>query len=242
MGMGSNLDGCGARIKYILFGINLVICIGGIVAVGIGIWTVVDKLFPNELLGTPGTPTLYAGATYVLIVTGALITLISCFGCFGAIKEVRCMLVTYFIAVFLIFVTMLIGGILAYVYRAKIDTSLKTNMISALASYDNSDYVKYAWDETQARLHCCGVESYRDWRDTIPDSCCLEPVPGKKQRCNYLVEIQNSFTLFQDGCYNVLANYLSEHTVVIGTVGVIVSFLMLLGMIASFVLYRTIDN
>lgn len=49
-----------------------------------------DKSFANELLGT----NLYAGAAYVLIVTGIFISIISCFGCLGAIREVRCMLVT----------------------------------------------------------------------------------------------------------------------------------------------------
>lgn len=58
--------------------------------VALGIWTVVDKSFANELLGT----NLYAGAVYILIATGILIAIISCFGCFGSAKEVRCMLVT----------------------------------------------------------------------------------------------------------------------------------------------------
>lgn len=56
----------------------------------LGIWTVLDKSFVNELLGT----NLYAGSAYVCIVTGLLVSIISCFGCLGAIKEVRCMLVT----------------------------------------------------------------------------------------------------------------------------------------------------
>lgn len=55
----------------------------------LGIWTVVDKSFANDLLGT----NLYAGAVYVLIATGLLVVLISCLGCLGSVKEVRCMLV-----------------------------------------------------------------------------------------------------------------------------------------------------
>lgn len=77
------------RIVYFLYTFQ----IGGVIAVALGIWTVVDKSFANELLGT----NLYSGSAYILIATGLLISLISCFGCFGSVKEVRCMLVTVII-------------------------------------------------------------------------------------------------------------------------------------------------
>lgn len=56
----------------------------------IGVWTLVDKSFINELLGT----NLFMGAVYILIATGALVSLVSFFGCLGAIKEIKCMLLT----------------------------------------------------------------------------------------------------------------------------------------------------
>jgi tetraspanin-11 len=62
--------------------------IGGITVLGIGIWTLVDKSFMNELLGT----NLFLGAVYILIATGAIISLIAFFGCLGALKEIKCML------------------------------------------------------------------------------------------------------------------------------------------------------
>lgn len=49
-----------------------------------------DKSFINELLGT----NLFMGAVYIIIITGALVTLIAFFGCLGAIKEIKCMLLT----------------------------------------------------------------------------------------------------------------------------------------------------
>lgn len=64
--------------------------IGGAVVFGLGIWTIVDRSFMNELLGT----NLFSGATYVLIVTSAAVCVVSFFGCLGAAKEVKCMLLT----------------------------------------------------------------------------------------------------------------------------------------------------
>ncbi|XP_017779905.1 PREDICTED: CD151 antigen [Nicrophorus vespilloides] len=237
MAYGRHMDGCGNFMKYSMFIINFIIFLGGITVVALGIWTVIDKSFANELLGT----NLYSGAVYVLIATGILITLISCFGCFGSAKEVRCMLVTYFIAVFLIFVTMLVGGILGYVFRAKVENTMKNTMIGSIRSYGNDRPVTEAWDEIQSRLQCCGVSGAVDWTDQIPDSCCREPVPGKRQRCNLLVEHQNSFTLFQRGCYNVTIDYVKDHAAIIGGAGIVVACLMLLGMIFSCALFKILE-
>jgi tetraspanin-11 len=49
-----------------------------------------DKSFINELLGT----NLFMGAVYIIIATGALVSLVAFFGCLGAIKEIKCMLLT----------------------------------------------------------------------------------------------------------------------------------------------------
>jgi tetraspanin-11 len=47
-----------------------------------------DKAFINELLGT----NLFMGAVYILIATGALVAILAFFGCIGAVKEIKCML------------------------------------------------------------------------------------------------------------------------------------------------------
>ncbi|XP_018326784.1 CD151 antigen [Agrilus planipennis] len=237
MAFGSRMDGCGNFMKYGLFIINLIIFIGAVVIVGLTIWTIVDKSFANELLGT----NLYSGAIYVLLITGILISLVSCFGCFGAIKEVRCMLMTYFIVIFIVFVTMLLGGILGYVFREKVGITMRNAMVSSIPSYGRVKSVTNAWDETQHRLQCCGIYSYRDWQNNIPDSCCKEPVEGKRQRCQLMFEQQNSFTLYQRGCLNVTVDFVKDHAAVIGGAGIGVACLMIVGMIFSIALFKLIE-
>ena len=57
---------------------------------------------------------------YVLIVAGILVVFVSFVGCLGAVKEVRCMMLTYFITLFLMFVVLVIGGVLGYVFRDQV--------------------------------------------------------------------------------------------------------------------------
>lgn len=73
-----------------LISILFLIQIGGAIVFVMGVWTLVDKNFLSELLGT----NLFSGAVYVLVITSALVCLLSFFGCMGAAKEVKCMLLT----------------------------------------------------------------------------------------------------------------------------------------------------
>ena len=85
-----------------------------------GIWTLVDKSFINELLRND----LYMTPAYVLVVSGLLITLLSLFGCFGAIKKVKCLLLTYFALAFCTFMVLLIAGVLGYVFREQVSVQI----------------------------------------------------------------------------------------------------------------------
>ncbi|XP_018579462.1 CD151 antigen [Anoplophora glabripennis] len=236
MGWGGQKDGCGNFMKYSLFVVNLIIFLGGVIVVALGIWTVVDKSFANDLLGT----NLYAGAVYVLIATGLLVVLISCLGCLGSVKEVRCMLVIYFISLFLIFVTMLVGGILGYVFRGKVETTLRIGMEGSLRDYGNYKPITEAWDITQTRLECCGIYSHKDWQNRLPESCCKLTRTGERLKCQSLVE-NNSFTMNTRGCLNVTTEFVKTHAVVIGTSGIVLSLIMIFGMIFSCALFKLIE-
>ncbi|KAJ9594400.1 hypothetical protein L9F63_014190 [Diploptera punctata] len=186
----------------------------------------------NELLGT----NLFLGAVYILIATGAIITLISFFGCLGALKEVKCMLLTYFIIVFLIFVTMLVGGILGYVFREKVHTTMEQEMQSSLRVYFTNRGVQRAWDDTQEKLHCCGVTNKNDWRDQIPDSCCKTLFKSFTKKCADL-----PLNIYDHGCLNVTERFVKDHAAIIGGAGIGVACIMLLGMIFSCALFKMIE-
>jgi len=56
----------------------------------------------------------------LLIAAGVIVAIISFLGSLGAYKEIRCMLLTFFVILFFIFLLMLIGGILGYVFRNQV--------------------------------------------------------------------------------------------------------------------------
>ncbi|CAD1474472.1 unnamed protein product, partial [Heterotrigona itama] len=169
--------------------------IGGLAIVGLATWALLDKVpWIGELVGND----LLTGAIYVLLAGGIVVVIISFFGCIGASREVKCMLLTYFIIVFLLFVTMLIGGVLAYVFREKLVNTLEREMSSSMRVYDSRKSVREAWDTTQSTRFNCNAGS-----DTVNPSNA------------YLV-----------GCINGTQIYMQKHATIMGGAGIAVACLM----------------
>ena len=55
---------------------------------GVGIWIIVDRNFMSAILGTD----LMTAAAYLIVVGGAIITVISLMGCLGAMMESKALL------------------------------------------------------------------------------------------------------------------------------------------------------
>ena len=87
--------------------------LGGFLVLGVGIWTILDKAYIEQLLRNG----LFVSSAYIMVAAGCMILLISSMGCVGAVKELKCLLLTYFISLFLMFVVLLVGGVLGYVFR-----------------------------------------------------------------------------------------------------------------------------
>ncbi|XP_076375861.1 tetraspanin 74F [Megalopta genalis] len=241
MGYGTEMDGCGRCMKYSLFFVNFVIFLGGVAIVALAAWAMVDKVpWIGELVGND----LLTGAIYVLLAGGIIVAIISFFGCIGASREVKCMLLTYFIIVFLLFVTMLIGGVLAYVFREKLVNTLQREMSSSMRVYDSRKAVREAWDTTQSTLHCCGVNGWRDWGSlglNVPASCCREIQPGQRFNCNAGPDTVNPSNAYLEGCMNSTRIYMQKHATIMGGAGIAVACLMFFGMIFSCGLFKMIE-
>ena len=73
-------------------------------------------------------------------------------------KQIKCLLLTYTVFMLLLFVVMVVGGVLAYIFREQVKNTIRAEMIADLRNYDpeTESSVTRAWDETQSQLECCG--------------------------------------------------------------------------------------
>ena len=180
---------------------------------------------------------LYSDTAHIIIVISNLIIILSIFGCFAAVKEVKCLLLTYSVFSLLTMVILGVGGVLAYIFRDQVVNTIQAEMILDIRNYDPSDKdnsVTQAWDLTQSQLGCCGFmteqvsEPWEIWRynkllnpsaeyAAVPGSCC--------QEAELCVDSDNQTMVagvWPGDCLELSLVYVREHALTLGIANITV--------------------
>lgn len=86
-----------------------------------------------------------------LIVIGSFIIVFAFFGCWGALKENYCLILSFSVLLGLIFILELAAGISGYVLRSDAETLIKGTLTDSLAEYktDKPTEQTILWDYVQ---------------------------------------------------------------------------------------------
>lgn len=221
--------GCGmSLIKYVLFVFNLLCALCGIALLALGIVYLTDvKELDKVLDGGSAT-----GPTIVLIVLGALIFIISFFGCCGAIRESHCMTFTYSIFLLILIVAQIVLGVFVLVKSDELKQAIQKGF-DKLWENRTVPANKQFLDTFQTTLQCCGSSGPLSYLSpSLPDSCCAEKFLNS---CTPL----NSFSL---GCREAFVDFTHQATMIIGWVVLGVAAVELIGFIFACCLANSIRN
>uniref|UniRef100_A0A452UGV0 Tetraspanin-9 n=1 Tax=Ursus maritimus TaxID=29073 RepID=A0A452UGV0_URSMA len=229
--------GCLCCLKYMMFLFNLIFWLCGCGLLGVGIWLSVSQ--GNFATFSPSFPSL--SAANLVIAIGTIVMVTGFLGCLGAIKENKCLLLSFFIVLLVILLAELILLILFFVYMDKVNENARKDLKEGLLLYNTENNVglKNAWNIIQAEMRCCGVTDYTDWypvlgENTVPDRCCME----NSQGCG-----RNSTTpLWRTGCYEKVKMWFDDNKHVLGTVGMCILIMQILGMAFSMTLFQHIHR
>merc|ERR1719206_385438 len=181
---------------------------------------------------------------YIIIISSCFVIFLSFFGCFSAYKEVKCLLLTYFVFMSLLFVILFIGGILSYIFREQVSNTIQAEMIADIRNYDPDDpenKVTKAWDETQEQVSL----SWEMWRynkvlnpsshfEVVPASCCM---PGQDCMVGGKVVIEK---VMMGDCMMLALDYVQNQSRMMGSATFAVSCFLILGLVSTFSLFKSI--
>lgn len=88
----------------------------------------------------------------LLVVVGAVVFIISFFGCCGAIKKSPCMIGTFFFLLVVVFIMEIGIGVTAYWKSEHLEEILDKGFKSTLDTYETSFDSKHAWDLIQGEV------------------------------------------------------------------------------------------
>nr|XP_038036023.1 tetraspanin-4 isoform X1 [Anas platyrhynchos] len=206
--------------------------LGGCGILGVGIWLAVTQ--GNFATLSSSFPSL--SAANLLIVTGTFVMIIGFVGCIGAIKENKCLLLSFFIMLLIIFLLELTVVILFFVYTDKIDKYAQRDLKKGLHLYgtDGNIGLTNAWSIIQTDFRCCGVSNYTDWFEVynttrVPDSCCLE----FSENCG----LHSPGTWWKAPCYETVKIWLQENLLAVGIFGLCTALVQILGLTFAMTMY-----
>jgi hypothetical protein len=105
-------------VKFLLFLFNLIFWCLGLALIIVGA-LVLDKYGSVFSLASSENHSWSSGPALIIAI-GSIIFVVAFFGCFGAIRESRCLLYTFSVLLFILFVVTLTGAILVAVYRNQV--------------------------------------------------------------------------------------------------------------------------
>ncbi|XP_035032977.1 tetraspanin-1 [Hippoglossus stenolepis] len=237
--------GCFTFVKLMMVLFNLLIFLGGLTLVAMGIWVSVDGSSFLQLLGPFSSQAMqFVNVGFFSIAIGIVLVLLGLLGCCGAHKESRCLLLTFFCIVLIIFIAEVAAGVVALAYASFAEGILRAWATPALQKdYGREPVVTTTWNSTMTELKCCGFTNYTDfvgsWFEkdnggSLPPNCCWTRSapcsPGEAERSNV------------QGCFQQILETLKKHANIVGGIAAGVGVLEIAAMVVSMYLYCHLDN
>lgn len=238
-----------------MFIFNGAIFLAGAAILGVGVWAKVDTGsllgFLSEVEGAPPGLDQLVNVSYLLIAVGAVLLVIGFLGCCGAVRESRCMLLTFFSIVLILFIIEIAGAVILLVYEGLAEDlvgSLENQMRKDIQNnYGKEDGVTSLWNATMTEFKCCGFTNYTDFDGSpffmehrklyYPSQCCNHTLIENGLCSTDYAEISNI-----DGCYSKLVEFIEENAVIIAAVALGIAALEVAAMVVSMVLYKQVGR
>uniref|UniRef100_A0A0B8RWT2 Tetraspanin n=1 Tax=Philothamnus irregularis TaxID=1899461 RepID=A0A0B8RWT2_9SAUR len=241
---------CFSFLKVMMILFNLAIFLGGAALLGIGIWVTVDsKSFLNIFGAISASVLQFVHVGYLLIAIGVILFLLGFLGCCGAQKESKCLLITFFSIILIIFIIEVAGAVVALVYTSLAQTLLQATVAKLLKDdYGKANPLTEAWNITMTKLNCCGLSNYTDFDDSYfyknsknlyPEQCCnSSSLPLPASTCNRTVA--EHFAV--KGCFDQMLTEIRKNAAVVGGVAAGIGALEIGAMAVSMYLYCKMDE
>ncbi|XP_012681190.1 tetraspanin-9 [Clupea harengus] len=218
---------CLCCVKYLMFIFNLIFWLGGCGLFGVGVWLSFKQA---EISSLPlSFPSL--SAANLLLVAGGITMVTGFLGCLGALKEQRCLLMTFFVILLILVLTEVIMAVTVHIYKEELDKKAQNNLLEGMKDYLTDERLQLSWDSVQKMFKCCGVINQTDWypvlsidgKPTLPASCCLSG-----QECG---------RGWDEPCYQKARTWLLGNITSVLVFGICIVIVQLLALVFSMMMY-----
>ncbi|NXI13985.1 TSN8 protein, partial [Irena cyanogastra] len=191
----------------------------GCIILGFSIWIRVKGAQQVNACIHTSTVSAFAGVN-LLIAVGAIIMVLGFLGCCGAVKESRCMLMLFFIALLLILILQVTGGVLGAVYKSQVEAAFNLTLSETVRQLQSTtgEYKDFqeAFQKLERENQCCGLlNGPEDWGKNFDkpssDICQCDVEKPSSDLCVYY---QNRY-IYKKRCGEVIMQQIKDNLVII---------------------------
>ncbi|XP_069460246.1 tetraspanin-1-like [Ambystoma mexicanum] len=232
-----------ACLKYVMFYFNSIIFVAGLFLLILGTWT---KYSADSVLKITGTYAAhFVNVGYFCIAVGCFLAILGVIGCCGALKENRCLLISFFIVMMIIFIAELSAAVVALAFSEVAESILKDKAMASLkeqyVSVNKNNMASEGWNTFMEKFKCCGFVNYTDFSNSnfhsetglaYPKICCIKP---ESEACDG--HNVTSAVIYQKGCFVLMLNTFQSQSTIIGVSAATVTILELGASLVALVLF-----
>ncbi|KAK6765782.1 hypothetical protein RB195_025600 [Necator americanus] len=210
----------------------------GIYSLAVGVWLYLKRTDFYELTPTSFSAFSTAG---LCCSTGVAVCIICTVGWIAATAYNRRLLLTYVGFVILLAIIQTVTGVLGLSYKeaarehVRLDLLHNINRTALVTSQGRVFDLTASWDKLQKSLKCCGVNNASDWhysrrwplQQFVPDSCCDPEYFSSIVSMGHCGKVDNTTILYQQGCFEVFADWLYHHVSVMNWISLTLLFVEL---------------
>jgi hypothetical protein len=176
------------------------------------------------------------------IVSGIIAILVALLGIIGAIALSRILIGLYAVIIVIFIVLELVSGILGFVFRDNLESTVTDNAEEAIRGYQNSTTDRRIIDRIQDEFECCGWNNYTDWEEyDIPSSCDCDNDDDDRDdgdddgSAGGCINVDGRL-VYKDGCQDGVVSFLETYQLVLGAIGIVFGLIQIAVLVISIVL------
>lgn len=209
---------------------------------------------------------IMSNISLLAIAIGVLVACVSGFGLFGALCEVRCILITYAVFVIILLAMEIAAVALGFMMRNKINETVKEEMLTLLEenyvddSLNSSNPISNKWNLLFLNFNCCAVNPVtgvnNDFDETpwcttegechdvnaqIPKTCCVGVNASnfeEKAQSSCFIYLTSGFKT--TGCFDRIKELIQAYSVVVIGISLAIMIIEIVAIVFAIILFRQI--
>ncbi|XP_033733767.1 tetraspanin-33-like [Pecten maximus] len=243
--------------KLLLFLYQLLYLFVGLGLFILGVFTELERQNHRHLNNSLSLPV-------ALVMFVGLFVAINAFGgIYGTLKENSLLLKLFLSFTVIAFVVQVAIGVLAYIYKRRVVSMVRPDLMFGVEAYSDSTEITAAMDTLQSTFGCCGITSFQDYETNpnfactagssvpeacgVPSSCCTpqglsdfgEEMCGQGVRLN---TTSPTGRVYIDGCVNSFTFLLSSRLDLVGAFALGCAIPQVIGFLLTYYFIRRVEN